>query len=384
MAGTDMQEKPNHKKKRLANIELLRILAMMMVVMLHYLSKGKVLPALTGSMDGTGYAAWILETLSIVAVNVYMLISGFFLVESGFKCRRLVQLLLQVLFYSLLVPLCLTAAGILDMGGITVYQLLQYVLPVQMLQYWFATAYVIMYLFSPLLGMAVRHMSKKQLQVTLGLLLLLLSVGKSILPVQLEMDNLGYDAVWFLCVYLTAAYIRLYGIPLFKNGRISAGLYAAGCAAIFGVTMLVRFVYLRTGSLEYFINAAYGYNHILNLFAAAALFYAFTYLKIPEGKLSRLFCRIGPLTFGVYLLHEQVELRYLWPGWLGAGTVNNWLLFVLHAIACVLIVFTVGILADLLRSLIFKGAGRLLKRTPPARWIGRIDEAMTQAEEKEG
>ncbi|MDE5952479.1 MAG: acyltransferase family protein, partial [Acetatifactor sp.] len=79
-------------KKRIASIELLRILAMMMVVMLHYLSKGELLTSLTEEFDASSYIAWLLEAFSIVAVNVYMLISGYFLVDSGFKLKRLVQL----------------------------------------------------------------------------------------------------------------------------------------------------------------------------------------------------------------------------------------------------------------------------------------------------
>ena len=39
------------KAQRMANLELLRCIAMMMVIMLHYLSKGKVLPAMTGSLN---------------------------------------------------------------------------------------------------------------------------------------------------------------------------------------------------------------------------------------------------------------------------------------------------------------------------------------------
>ena len=103
-------------KKRIVSIELLRMLAMMMVVMLHYLDKGDILPALTGEMGLNGYVAWGMESLSAVAVNVYMLISGYFLVESRFKPGRLVELLCQVLFYTILVPAVLLAVGILEPG----------------------------------------------------------------------------------------------------------------------------------------------------------------------------------------------------------------------------------------------------------------------------
>lgn len=50
-----------------------------------------------------GMLAWGMESLAIVAVNVYMLISGYFLTEGRFRTGRLIQLICQVLFYSILV-----------------------------------------------------------------------------------------------------------------------------------------------------------------------------------------------------------------------------------------------------------------------------------------
>ena len=91
LTGAQPQGSPAHHK-RMANIELLRILAMLMVVSLHYLAKGKLLPEMTGTLSGQGYLAWFLEALSICAVDVYVLISGYFLVETGFRCSRLIRL----------------------------------------------------------------------------------------------------------------------------------------------------------------------------------------------------------------------------------------------------------------------------------------------------
>ena len=185
-------------KKRMANMELLRIVAMMMVVLLHYLSKGGFLSPLTGEMTTNSYVAWFLESFAIVAVNVYMLLSGYFLVESGFKVGRLIELICQVLFYTILVPVVLIVCGVLSIQEITVYQLLQYLFPTQMVHYWFVTAYILMYLFVPVLSAGVKALTKKQLQITILLLLVGLSFSKSLLPVKLELDNLGYDAIWFM------------------------------------------------------------------------------------------------------------------------------------------------------------------------------------------
>ena len=50
--GIDMQ-----KKERMANLEVLRCVAMMMVVVLHYLGKGGLLPDLTAPLSVQATAA---------------------------------------------------------------------------------------------------------------------------------------------------------------------------------------------------------------------------------------------------------------------------------------------------------------------------------------
>lgn len=351
-------------KKRVVSIEILRMLAMLMVVMLHYLGKGNLLPELTGSMTVNGYVAWGLESLSIVAVNVYMLISGYFLVGSEFKPGRLVELLCQVLFYTILVPVVLAALGIVSLEGFSIYNLLLNVLPVQMIQYWFITAYVIMYLFSPVLATAAKKMEQKQLKNTIIALLLFFAVSKSILPVELELDNHGYDGLWFMWVFLVAAYIRLYGIPFFtdsKGCKKGVFCYLAGCVGIFVITMLVRAVYLKTGSLDHFIKMAYDYNHILNLFAAVAIFYAFLHMEIStEGMLAKVVYKVAPYSLGVYLLHEQLQVRTLWPHWLGASSEGNPILFVVRCLLSVVVVYVVGTLVDMVRRAVFGGVKKLL------------------------
>lgn len=343
-------------KKRVVSIELLRILAMMMVVMLHYLGKGELLPPLTGELDVNGYVAWVLESLSIVAVNVYMLISGYFLIKSEFKVKRLIELICQILFYTIVIEVVLVAGGILPGETLSINRFLQIIFPLQMEHYWFMTAYIIMYLFSPLLSVAVRHMEQKQLRNTIIALLLFFSISKSLLPFQLTIDHKGYDGMWFICVFLVAAYIRLYGLPFLGKGSCRGWIcYLVSGSGIFIVTMLIRLVYLKTGSLDHFIGAAFHYNHILNLLAAVGLFYGFLNMKISkESMFFKIVCNIAPYSLGVYLLHEQIALRNLWPFWLGASREGNILLFVVRCILAVLIVYGLGTLVDFGRNRLFR------------------------------
>jgi surface polysaccharide O-acyltransferase-like enzyme len=388
--------------KRNTNIEALRVVAMLMVILLHFLSKGNHLPPLTGSMQGTGYVAWFLESLSIVAVNVYFLISGFFLSTSDFKSKRLLNLVCQVFFYSIVISIIFYALGKMEIAGL--YDLLQVVLPIQMKQYWFATAYVGMYLFAPILGIAVRGMRKEQLQITIVGLLLFFSIAKSLLPVHLATDEQGYDLVWFLCVYLVAAYIRLYGIAFYRNAKRAAICYLCFGSGIFLMAMLSRLIFMKTGRMEEYMISLYGYNHIFNLLAAVSLFYVFILSK--ETSVGRLVSKVAPYTFGVYLLHEQLQLRYLWPSWLPGGEswkvseLSNtligtrtayaqtgasavWLegsliLFLLYALGSVLLVFLVGIGIDRLRAGLFLFIAKLLRGTRIDRFLTHIDLCMAK------
>ena len=347
---------------RMASIELLRSIAMLMVITLHYLDKGGILIPIMSKQTVAGMLAWLLESFCIVAVNTYVLVSGYFLVESGFKLRRLVILVGQVVFYSLLVPCVLVVCGIIPASELTIYHFLNYIFPVQMEHYWFATAYILLYLFVPVLSAGVKQLSKKQLQTTIMLLVLVFAVIKSVLPFQLTIDAHGYDVVWFVCLFLIAAYIRLYGSSPVKKSRHGFVLYIVSVVGTFVLANFIAFLSNRLGKFEYFAGLTFNYNHVLCLLGSIGLFLGFLYWEMPEGIFANVARKIAPYTFGVYLLHENMEIRYLWPQWLGTGKYadGNW--SVVHWILSIIIVFTAGIIIDYLRSLLFKGIENIVSR----------------------
>lgn len=348
------------KTKRLANIELLRIIAMLMVVMLHYLGKGGLLPAMSFNMDANGYVAWILESLSIVAVNVYVLISGYFLVESTFKPGKIVNLILQVLFYTILITVLAVSFGLISKADLGFYNLVLQILPFQMEQYWFMTAYLVLYILSPVLAMGVKAVSQRNLKIIVILFVAFMCVEKSLLPMQSAFDKRGYDALWFVCLFLVAAYIRLYGLKILEKPMCAMFLYIAGCVLLMAENMAFAVIYQETDKLGYLVGTPYHYNHIFNFLASVGLFMFFLKIRIKDGVFSKVICAIAPYTLGVYLLHEQIYVRYLWPVWVGTNNSQGTFMFVVSAMGAVLLVFTVGILVDYLRSLLFKLGSKLI------------------------
>lgn len=342
-------------KPKMANMELLRCIAMMMVVVLHYLGKSSLLADLTKeNMGSVGVAAWLLESLCIVAVNLYMLISGYFLCEASFKLSRLLKLLLQVFTYSVVIGLVAAVFGLVPAEELTTYYFVQILFPVSMGHYWFLTAYVFLYLLLPFLTMAVKRMTKEQMKLALGLLLFAFCVLKSILPVRLDMDEMGYDCLWYICVFMVAAYIRKFGVPFLQKKGRGITLYLLNVVLIFVGTFALRFIYLKTGSLGLLLSVCMEYNHVLVLLASVGLFAAFLRVRVSD-KISGVICEAAPYTLGVYLMHENLGVRYVWQKWLGAEQVSNVGMLLLFTLLAVIIVFVVGILAEYLRTVLMRG-----------------------------
>jgi hypothetical protein len=212
----------------------------------------------------------------------------------------------------------------------------------------------------PLFGMGLRSMSKKQMQAALILLLLFNCILKSIIPARLEMDGQGYDFMWYLCVFLIGAYIGKYG-TWFINALQGAILYVAGVVLTFAELMALHTVYIRTGSLEHIMKISIEYNHIFPLMASIGLFEIFTNININKYRnFSGFILKIAPYTLGVYLLHENLAVRYEWQKWLGAEKIDNVPGLIVWTVVAVIVVFTAGILADMLRACFTASADKAL------------------------
>ncbi len=348
--------------KRQANFELLRIVAMLMIISLHYLGKGGILAPFpfAAKENPVSAFAWLIEAFCGVAVNCYVLISGYFCVESVWKPGRVFSLLCQVLFYSLLVPCLLLLIGADSAKGMGLYDWLNCVLPVGMEHYWFATAYLLMYLFAPFLSAGIRQMEKRQLQIVTALLLCFFSLGKTLLPVSFVTDRFGYDFGWFLCLFVAGGYIGKYGIPWLEKQSHALGVYFLSGLWIWLLAMCCNTLGSESETFLYYTTALYSYNHLLCLAGAAALFYVFKNLRIGEGRFADGVRRIAPCTFGVYLLHEHNLVRYEWMKWLGVETMTGRFLFIPHMIGCVLLVYAAGTAVDMARAWLFQTGRRVL------------------------
>lgn len=329
MTGKDA-DVMEEKKRRQLNYEMLRIIAMLMIVCLHYLSRSGLLgdPA-RADMAAADYAAWLLEAFCIVAVNVYVLISGYFgggggvdtetLLTAEAVVKRPLRIWRVTFFYSFGIGVLalFTRAQEFD-----VYRFFTYIFPVVTEHYWFVTAYIILCLLMPFLNAGITMIGRRGLYALLLGMLLLFCIAKTILPMQLPWDKYGYDAFWFITLYLTGAALKRYGMPFLQKRGRAVAVYLVSILLIFASFVGIRAVFLKTGHLGNMIQYAYTYNHLLCYTGAIGLFLACS--QRPEGgfgleRFRKPIELFSGATFGVYLLHEHIDIRQRWTAWFPGG-----------------------------------------------------------------
>ena len=343
-------------KKRNANMELLRLLLMFMIIMLHALGKSNLLANIGGNLSLNGAIAWGLEALSLCAVNTFILLSGYYLINSEFRLGRLIELIAEMIFYSLGAFLVCYLLGIDIHEEINTYFLLHTVFPVHMNLYWFLTAYVFVYIMQPVISAGVKAISQKKLRMVVVLLLIFECGFKSFLPFRFEEDEFGYNLLWFLTVFLVGAYLKLYGFKVLNKSYKGLILYVVSSGMILVEKAAIYIVYLHTGHFEEIRKVPTEYNHVFVFLAGLGLFAAFVHSRPVGDTAGKIICALSPMALGIYLVHENLTLRFNWQKWLGIyeSIDKPTPLFVGRILLAVCTIFVAGLIIDFVRIQIFK------------------------------
>ena len=344
-----MNEMSNNQK-RLSNIELLRIISMLLVVTLHFLGRGGVNDS-TILFSAEYFMANVWDAVAIVSVDLFVLISGYFLINSKFKPQKLIDIVVQVLTYSVSLYIICILLGIVEFS---LSSFVKAFFPILTNQYWFATAYVALYIIFPFLNAGIHALTQKQhrnLCIILGMSLTLY------LPSKALGEN-GTSVVWFICLYVFAAYLRLHYTPQNKVPIKAIVIYLISTAALplsrYAISILAM---MTTEQLLTYSKWFYKYNSIFVTVAAISLFIIFLNINIKGNRLNRLIGIVSPLTFGVYLIHNNPSIReFMWNAIDLPGMMNklNIGVFVLCGIGIICGIFCICAGIEFIRLYIYK------------------------------
>ncbi len=335
--------------KRQSNIELLRIFSMLLIIAHHYVNHG-------GSYwcAGTNQNMFISSLLMIggtLGVNIFVMITGYFIVDRNFHWKQLIKLETAILFYSII--FYGIACFVWNTETISFLSLRNTLLPTLTnlgTQYWFMPCYFALMLVSPFLNILIQNMTKEQYK---KLLLILVILG-SLVPTLLQTTPL-YDGniMVFIIMYLLGAYVAKFGVMIWKEKK-----YLFGVAGVSGYFILAFFTYVfkvnaqKLAALGLYADVLWNRYSIFIISLAFLFFLYFNQLKI---NYSNVINSISATTLGIYLIHDNIYVRgYLWNNILHAPDYYNKPEMVLHAAICIVVVFIVCAVIEYVRESIFE------------------------------
>lgn len=349
--------------KRAVNLDLLRILSMFLIIFLHSIDHSGVLEAAdAGATPAFLYVRFAYQ-LTQVCVNLFVMISGYFLVTAEFKLEKLAVLWLEVVFYSFVIKLVFMMTG---ERNYSLVSLISCFLPIITGRYWFMTIYFGLYLLFPFLNMAIRSMTKNRMMACNIALFLLFSVWISIYPSFAGMNSgRGWGLPWFVVLYFAGAWFRLHYTP---NGKWG---WKLAFWPILSLIVLLALIVGRqfSGAAETIARNWFKYDSIPAYLATLCVFAAFLNMDIKSAALNRWLTKISANTLGVYLIHAHADLSpWLWDT-LDLPRRMQSAAFPLIQIGLVAAVFAVCSAIDMLRS---KTIGRLEKSVAIDRICSRV------------
>lgn len=323
------------KAPRSSNLELYRIICMLMIVAHHYVvnsglrAEGSPMiadPTSINSLFLLLFGAW-----GKTGINCFLMITGYFMCTSKITLRKFIKLMGQIYLYKLLLYPILLIAGY---ETLSIARIIKILMPTWKLTDNFTGCFIVFWLTIPFLNILIHNLNKRQHE-----LLVLLYLVVYTLLASTPWFSITYNYVtWFGIIYFIASYIRMYPTPLFSQKKLW------GWMTLISILLATVSVYL------------FGYRYVADsnkIFAVVVAICSFLWFKNLNIKYSKAINAFGAGTFGVLLIHANSDAMrtWLWKDTVDAvGHYSLPLVFlVLFSIGVALAIFIICNLIDQLR-----------------------------------
>ncbi len=345
MGNTDLDKNTEYNY----GIGLFRIISMFMVLILHILGHGSIWDA-TDALTVNHETAWLLAVGAYCAVNSYALISGYVGYGKRHKYSKLLYLYLQVIFYTLIT----TAVFYVYRPELIGPQALFHAaFPFAFNTYWYFTAYFCLFFFMPFYNLMLDTFDRAVMKK----MLVTMFVVFSVLPVLFQSDfpftGNGFSFLWLSVLYIAGAYMKKYAGALSYNNKKNLLGYFFCVILTWMSKIVIEFVnFKKTGTPG---DGNYLISYVSPTIVSCSVFLLlfFSRLDCREG-LKRLIRFFVPVSFGIYLFHEEPLIREAFI----VGAFRHYIelnpfLMVLAVLITALVIGFAGALIDRVRLEIF-------------------------------
>lgn len=341
------------KKERNIGLDILRILSMFLITARHYIGYSGVTESL-GFSSLNGIFVNVLSVTVIPATNIFVLISGYFLVNSAFKPQRIVKIWAETFFYSVLFFI---VGLILNFKRFSLSNLIFALLPFVSRHYWFSVTYIVLILVSPFLNKVIISITEKEHRLLVVGGGILLSGWTTIVYFSQGVVTGGNRGLlWFMYLYLIGAYINLYREKIKFNAiNIIVTVFS------FVVILAYNFLLPKLSFISNFpINTD---DSVFSLILSVALFVAFLNIRINNKKIKEIVVALAASSFGVYLIQENCMIRYfLWQDTVNANKFADSILLFVVLLVCFVVLLAMSYCCEKIFSVIYGKSLEKLKR----------------------
>lgn len=325
-----------------SNMELLRIVAMFLVLVVHadFFTLG--IPTYEESINDVlpTISRFFFQCLSIGCVDVFVLISGWFGIRPNLK--SFLSFIFQCLFFLCGVYFVCLIAGY---ASFTLTGILECLVMTK--HNWFIKSYVFLYILAPVLNSFVDQASEKDLRyVLIAFYVFQIIYGWITSSAQFFVS--GYSTTSFIGLYLLARYIRIYNPRI---ARLKRWKDLSFFMVIVFVYTFITYLLCRFNAYEQFppLHARmFSYINPIIIMSALFLLLFFTKLKIHNVWINK----VAVSCFAVFLLHQNIHIiplykkiiLNLYDGFSG-------LLCLLIILVFLLALFIIAVLIDRVRIL---------------------------------
>ena len=237
---------------RQSNIELCRIASITLVLLVHSAFAANGIPQ---TLNASSFWLIVLESMSIIGVNVFIFISGFFSIK--LKPKTIYNIIFICAFYY-----CILTTTSLLLGEPFLLKSILFI----SYSHGFILDYIGLILLSPILNKYAENTDKKSFLTLLILLLSFQTYFGYIIGANSIQFNYGYGLVSYSIIYLIARYINLYGINPFIK-RYSGTIYLLATISLVGITCF----FLHIGHSNY-LRRLYAYYNPIIIISAISFF----------------------------------------------------------------------------------------------------------------
>jgi len=336
-------------KMRKSNFELLRILSIILIIIFHCSYHSGF--AFMGKLSPNMFTIKVFWMFGELGVNLFMLIGGYFMIKSAFKWKKVILLLCELYFYHFVTIAFAVHKKIFFFGKGK--ELLPVLFPFMNDQYWFFTAYMIVYLVSPYVNKMLLSLDKKESKSLLFVLLTVFSIIPTIYGAMFNNTEgfLYYNRmIWLLVVYIIAAHIRLHSSAAVINIKRSL----IGFIATFAFIVASIFAIDRWSDLFSIIGIKeeaffWQPNTLPMILLSVFVFGIFMNMKVPSSKVIN---TVASTTLGIYLLHDGILRYWLWHTAFRAAQKQYSTDVIWYILKAAGTVFVIGVIVDLIRQII--------------------------------